>query len=205
MTAKGLTLIGVTGGIGSGKSTVSAVFKKMGASVLDADEIAKSFLDKPVVRKRLVTVFGRDILSGKRIDRRKLAGRVYCDKKSLSCLARLVHPLTIGSIEERIRQKKRGLMVVDAALLIESGIYKKMDYVILVKAPRDLRISRLVKKGFTKPDVQRRMRFQMPESKKQRYSDFIIDNAGTVAQTINKVIKTLSLINEKNKRRIKHG
>ncbi|MDD5439494.1 MAG: dephospho-CoA kinase [Candidatus Omnitrophica bacterium] len=186
-----MTLIGVTGSMGSGKTTVARILEKAGAVVIDADVLAQKAIAKPPVRKAIARCFGNDVVTGTLIDRRKLAEKVYNDRKSLDRLCRIVHPPVLKAIADEIRRLKRRLVVVDAPLLIESGLHKKMDKVIVVHVPQKTAVRRCLKRGFTADDVKRRMRFQMPFSRKKKYADFIIDNRGSVAETGAKVAAVL--------------
>ena len=180
-------IIGITGGLGSGKTTVSGMFRRMGAYVIDADKVCHS-LTAPTkkVYRRIVANFGRDVLGkNKEIDRKKLAGIVFKDASKLRLLNGLVHPEAIRKIEKMIREKKnRKTIVVDAALIVESLFYKKMDKLIVVKAGLDKRVKRLIQKnGMTRKEILQRTRMQAPVRKKLALADFIIDNSGSRTKT----------------------
>jgi dephospho-CoA kinase len=176
-------IIGITGSIGSGKSTCASIFKEFGARVIDADKITHDLL-KPgtAVYKKLVLAFGEEILSGKKIERRKLAQIAFEDKEKLFKLNKIVHPPVIKEIK---RQMKKGgpLTVVDAPLLIETGLDKLVDEVVVVKVNKKIQFERLRKKGLSKKDVLKRLMFQINSRQKLRVADFIIDNNNTINET----------------------
>ena len=131
-------IIGVTGGFGTGKSTVAAMFRKKGATLLDADKIAhNSILPGRPCYKKVLSLFGSDILGrGGRIDRKKLGKIVFADKKKLNLLNSVIHPEVIKEIREEVKKKssRRRFYVVDVPLLIESGFSKSVDELVVVVA-----------------------------------------------------------------------
>lgn len=175
-------VIGVTGSFGSGKSTVASMFARLGATVIDADVIAHQTLAlHSKVYKKVVARFGRGILSGKgRIDRRKLASVVFNDPRLLARLNAIVHEDVIRIIKARLGTFDRGVVVLDAPLLIEAGLTGIVDKVIVVRSKRKIQVARvLARTHLAEKDVHKRIRAQMPISLKVRYGDFIIDNSGT--------------------------
>jgi len=181
-------LIGVTGSYGSGKTTVAKMFGKKGAVVINADEICHSLINypKPLYRK-IVDCFGRNIVTrNKVIDRCKLARIVFKDRSKLRILNRLIHPLAIVEINEIIkREKKRKTVILDAPLLVETGFYRKMDKLIVVKNNRDKQIKRIcAAKGISRADALERIRMQASLKKKLALADFIIDNSGSRKKTL---------------------
>ena len=184
-----MLVIGLTGNLGSGKTTVARMFEKLGAKVLDADQMAHRLIS-PGGRafKQVIRVFGRDILRDGEIDRKKLASIVFEDHKKLETLNRLIHPKVIQDIRQEIafykRKKTVSLIVVDAPLLIESGLNALMDAALVVKATRALQLRRVMeKKGFQRNDALQRMKRQLPLREKLKYTDIVIDNRGTLQQT----------------------
>lgn len=184
-----MNLIGVTGGLGSGKTTVASYFKGLGARVIDADRVGKKLLLDKDIRKGLVLIFGKKILKNSKIDRNVLAGIVFKDKKKLAALSRVMHPHIIGEIRSFASGSSRGITVIDAPLLIESGLYKEMDTVILVVAGRKERIARCLKKGVSAPRAARRISFQMRDAEKKKYADFVIVNNGSKKTLKKEVVK----------------
>lgn len=181
-----MPIVGLTGGFGTGKSFVAGLFKKMGAEVIDADRIAHRILKKgSVTYKRIVAVFGSSILNtGGSINRKKLGKIVFGGKKKLSRLNRIIHPVVIGGIKDKIRESKNDILVVDAPLICETGILRFMDKLIVVKASRQKQIDRCIKKfSIRKKDVCKRMACQMPLKTKIKKADYCIDNNGTRKET----------------------
>lgn len=186
-------LIGITGSLGSGKTTVARIFGRLGAYVIDADEVCHSLM-KPSRQayKSIVRHFGITILNkNKWIDRRRLSRIVFKDKARLDSLNKIIHPLAIKEIERICRaEKKRRFIVVDAPLLVESGFYKKMDKLIVVKNSIDNQIERLTgSKRISKKEALERIRMQAPLKEKAALADFIIDNSTSKTKTFSQVKK----------------
>lgn len=187
-------IIGVTGGFGTGKTTVAKMFKALGAVVLDADKMAhKTFKKDTSSYERIVKVFGRDILdkSGK-IDRAKLADLAFRNRSSLKKLCNIVHPAVIGRIKESISKVRRApAIVIDAPLLIEAGLHKIVDYLVVVKTARSTQIKRVKKKtGLASDEIIRRIKNQMPLGKKAKMADYVINNEGGLDKT-NRIVRTV--------------
>ncbi len=197
-----MLVIGLTGNLASGKTAVSKMFQELGAKVLDADRIAHRLLKrgslcfKPVVRH-----FGEDILAGGEIDRGKLAGIVFNDEKKLQALNKIIHPKVIQEIRKEIfttsksnqthdspspstEKNKMKAIVVEAALLIESGLNVLADVVVVVKANRRLQIQRAVERMKISPaEALRRIKMQRDIKEKLKYADIVIDNRGDLNLT----------------------
>ncbi|MFC1666599.1 dephospho-CoA kinase [Candidatus Omnitrophota bacterium] len=193
-------VIGVTGSFGSGKSFVAKMFAQRGAYIVDADGICHSLM-KPSKKayKKVLRHFGRSILKkDKTIDRKRLAGIVFEKGGEIKLLNRLVHPEVIKEMVRLIRtNKKNALIVVDGPLLVETGFYKKMDRLIVVKTGRHIQTNRMIKaKGMSRNEVLDRIRMQAPLKKKLALADFVIDNSGSKKETLSqveKIWKTISL------------
>jgi len=191
------TIIGVTGVFGSGKSTVSRIFRSFGADIIDADRIAHRYLlPGAKAYKAIVNSFGRGVLKARRkIDRRKLARLVFSDRKSLNKLNSIIHPGVITQIKSGIKKAKKGIVVLDAPLLLEAGLKGLVDELVVVVVDRESLIRRLVKKtSLKKEDILKRIRSQIPLRKKKRAADFIIDNSGTIKKTSEQVKKVINEI-----------
>ena len=187
-------VLGITGGFGTGKTTVASMFARLGALVLDADKMAHGVImpGRPGYKK-VISLFGTDILSrNKRIDRKLLGKIVFGDPGKLKMLSSVIHPEVISmmnSVIEKAGNKGR-VIVIDVPLLLESGLACKVDKVIVVSAERKKQIARCVKKWkLSKSDIDKRIRRQMPLSAKRRSADFIIDNNGTLQKTKKEVEK----------------
>lgn len=176
-------VVGLAGGVGSGKSTVAALFRKWGARVVDADALGHRLLDAPRVRARLVRLFGPGLLRGRRIDRRALAVEAFQSRRSVERLNRTVHPAILREIRAVLRRSRGALVVLDAALLFETGADALCDRVIYVDVPRRERARRVRSRGWAAGELARRESFQHPTAYKKKRANYVIDNAGTRART----------------------
>jgi len=188
-----MVVVGLTGGIGSGKSTVAALFKRFGAIVIDADQVAHELVEpgRPLF-EAVVSTFGREIIGADgHIDRRRLGALVFADPEVRGRLEALLHPAIIEECERRIRSAEDSeatVCLVDAALLIESGWHARCDAVILVEAGEAVRLARLVRsRGLSRDDAMLRIRTQMPQQEKRRHAHYIIENDGSLQETARQV------------------
>lgn len=188
-----MIVIGVTGSLGTGKSFVASVFKSLGARVLDADSLAHESLKKGTHSyKRIVKAFGAGILDGKRnISRKRLAAAVFGDKKRVVKLNGIIHPDVIRKIKENIRNAREAkAVVIDAPLLVEARLTGMVDKLIVVKASKKTQYCRSRKKlGIGKEECERRLKNQMPLSKKLKLADYVIRNDGPKSQTRRQVMQ----------------
>lgn len=171
--------VGITGGIGSGKSYVAKMFQKLGVPYYDADTEAKKLMvDHPEIRKGLIESFGNEVYGPDgELNRSYLGKLVFEDKKKLEKLNSIVHPLVIKHAEDWADRQTAPYSLKEAALLFESDSYKKLDYVILVVAPQELKIRRVeARDGITQKEVLDRMDKQMSDREKEKLADFIIVN-----------------------------
>ena len=194
----GDVIIGVTGSFASGKTTVSNMFKGLGAYVIDADKICHCLmLPSNKVYKKIIRHFGASILKKNRsIDRKKLAEIVFNKRPELNLLNKIVHPAAMRRIKRIIRsKKKRNFIIVDAALLLETGLYKDMDKIIVVRLKRTEQLKRARKaKGMSRKQILQRIRMQAPIQKKLAHADFIIDNSAAKKKTfiqVSRIWKTI--------------
>ena len=182
--------IGLTGGIGSGKSTVSNLFRERGASILDLDRIAHE-VEEPgrAAWQGIVERFGQDILTPEgTIDREALGAIVFRDSAKREELNRIVHPAVFDEwcrrFEEIVRKDVQAIVISDIPLLIETGWNERMDIVILVYVSPAVQIERIMERnGYTTDEAEDRLRSQMPLADKIPYADFVIRNEGTLAET----------------------
>ncbi len=170
--------IGLTGGIGSGKSTVARIFELLGVPVYDADDAAKRLMHRDEeLKKAIKENFGEEIYKEGKLDRKLLASIVFNDPRKLELLNSLVHPATIRDAENWVEKQSAPYIIKEAAIMFESGVNKMMDYVAGVSAPEELRIERVMKRdGVSREEVLRRMQRQMDEDKKMNLCDFILVN-----------------------------
>jgi dephospho-CoA kinase len=185
-------IIGLTGSFGSGKTTVARMFGAYGAQVIDADKISREVIAAgTVARKKIIRLFGRGILKkGGKINRAKLAGIIFAQKRLREALNKIIHPQVIRRMRRKIRESSRQVIVLDAPLLLEAGLRKMPDKLVVVKINRKKQLQRLMRKyGFKKPEILKRIRAQLPLSLKVRLADFVIDNSGTIEKTEEQVEK----------------
>lgn len=183
-------VIGITGGFGTGKTTVARIFERLGAKVIIADKIAHEvFSPGRAIYKKVLSIFGKSILNKSgAIDRKRLGRIVFNDKNKLLLLNSIVHPEVIERINYLITKKTRGVYIIDAPLIIEVGLLDKIDKLIVVTASRRNQIKRCKKKfNLKKTEILKRIRSQMPIKKKRRLADFIIDNNGSIDKTQRRV------------------
>lgn len=173
-------IIGVTGGIGSGKSTVCAIFKMLRVPVFEADKVAKQLLDShPKVKEGLIHQFGANIYTENgKVDRKKLAEIIFNDELQLKKMNQLVHPVVREEFEKWVQENREQPYVIhEAAILFESGFYKMMDYTILISAPREKRIKWVMERdGVSRQQVEERMKNQLPEQEKQKLASIVLMN-----------------------------
>ncbi len=176
-------LAGLTGGMGSGKTTVAKLFKALGAYVLDADEICRSLVEpeKPAWLE-IVDLLGNGVLrDDQTLDRRKVAGIVFKDPEKKKALEAILHPRVIEEeqaiYKDILKNDPGALVIIDAALLIESENYRKVDKVIVIACDEETQLQRIMAKNkFSREDAQRRLQQQMPLEEKIKYADYVLHN-----------------------------
>jgi len=171
-------IIGLTGGIGSGKSTIAGYFAALNIPIYIADDEAKKILFLPHVVKEVVTAFGSDILTDNIPDKAKIAALVFNNPGQLAKLNRIIHPKVAEHFKDWVLKNTGKLFVIkESAILFESGSYKDCDFIILVTAPVDVRIQRVMDRdGVTRDKVLQRMENQWDDQKKIPLSNFVINN-----------------------------
>ena len=170
--------VGVTGGIGTGKSVVCRIFNLLGIPVYDADSAAKRLMETDdALKEKIVSAFG-NIFTGKgAVDRQRLASLVFNDPEKLAVLNSIVHPAVKLDYTQWEQQQKSKYIIRESAILFESGTDKGLDYVITVSAPAELRVKRVMQRdGRTAEQVNDIMKRQLAEQQKQDKADFIIIN-----------------------------
>ncbi len=171
--------VGITGGIGSGKSIICQIFSKFDVPVYYADLRAKILMDEdPVIREGMISKFGPSIYKNATIDRKQLASIIFTDKNALEYVNRLVHPI-VGRDSEKwfLRHQNEPYIIKEAALFFESGTYIEVDFMITVIAPLNLRIKRVKDRdGVSTDQIMKRMENQLGDEDKITKSQFIIQN-----------------------------
>lgn len=170
--------VGITGGIGSGKSTISKIFEVLGIPVYYADAAAKRLMNEDeVLKAAIINHFGAAVYPNGQLDRKYLASQVFNNKENLDLLNSLVHPLTISDGEAWMQRQTTPYAMKEAALIFESGMQNQFDYVIGVYAPAVLRIQRAMHRdNISEAEVLARMNKQMDEDAKIKRCDFVITN-----------------------------
>lgn len=173
--------LGVTGGIGSGKSVVCDVFRLHDIPVFDADREAKKLNDtSPVIREKLINNFGPDLYQGNKLDRKKLANLIFNNAENLRITNAIIHPELAKYFEKWVDQRKHhAVIAIDAAVLYEAGFQSLLDKTIVVMAPLKIRIERAAKRDrLSKEQITARANSQMNDEEKAGLADFIIRNDG---------------------------
>lgn len=188
-----MMLVALTGGIAAGKSTVARMFAERGAAVLDADEMVRE-LQKPgaSVYEAIVEVFGPLILQDDgTINRKALGEIVFRDEKDRRRLETIVHPALVAAVQERVahlRTQGVSICVVELPLLIEAESERRFDSVVVVTAPEEVQVARLMaERGLTQEEALARVRSQMPLAEKVRRAHFVIENGGDLWETERRV------------------
>jgi len=193
-------IIGILGGICSGKSTVAAEFAKLGCAVIDADRIAHELLDKAGIKDKIAAAFGKAVLdSAGKIDHRRLADIVFSDADKLSTLNSIVHPPVLARTEALIRQYSRQpavlAIVLDMPLLAEVGWEKRCDRLIFIECSRQLRLERAKNLGiFNENQFHARENFQISLDSKAAIADNTIDNNSGFSALVGQVTEIFSCV-----------
>jgi dephospho-CoA kinase len=183
-----MKVLGLTGGIGSGKSTVGAMFAELGADVIDADQLAREVVEpgQPALGE-IATAFGQDILlPDGRLDRGKLAAVIFADAAARATLNAITHPRIRERMSAEIaaRRSRPGVLIVDIPLLYENDRAKGLEAVIVVWVDQQTQLRRLIQRdGLTEHDARQRIAAQMPLDDKRARADLVIDNRGSFEKT----------------------
>ncbi len=180
--------VGVAGGIGSGKTEACKLFESFGVRILSADRIARDIIDSDAeVKKKIVKLFGEHVYVDNHLDRKLVARMIFSDEHLQQKMNDIVHPVVIQHIDTIVQQVKHecteAIMMVEAALLFESGADAMLDYVILIDADEKQRIERVMKRdNITRQAVVERIKSQMPVRDARRCADFVIHNNGNLSE-----------------------
>ncbi len=195
---------GLTGGIGSGKSTVAAEFARLGAVVLDADDLVRELTGPGSSGAAAVErAFGPErATAGRGVDRAALAALVFGDDRARRRLEAILHPMVLALRRERLARiaRERGpatVVVTEAALILEAGTRGDFDCLVVVTAPEAVRRARLAERGMDKDEVKRRMRTQWDDARKAAAADFVVDNGGDREATRRQVEAIWSRLQER--------
>lgn len=189
----------------TGKSTVTAFFKDLGAKVIDADRIAHSLITKNgECVKDVIKIFGQDVVKRGVVDRKMLAEIVFNDESKLKALEAIIHPCVHQKVKESLKiffkRGYKGVVVLDVPLLFEANLHRYADWTVVVKTTKTIQIDRAVKKmGITKAEALKRIKKQMPLKEKIALSDFVINNSGRFKHTKKQVQQLWNEITKKVK------
>lgn len=196
MPQKSRLKIGITGGIGSGKSLACRYLEELGCKVIYADKIAKElYASNKALLKKLAGEFGKSILNIdgtlNRINARKV---IFSNKKNIKRVNSIVHPFVFREMDRIVAAIKDRIIFFEAAIMFESGSYKRMNYVVLIYADKEARIKRIINRdGVKRRDVLKLMKLQLDEREKLKRADFVIKNNSTAAE-LKKKIKAFNRI-----------
>lgn len=175
-------VVGITGNIGCGKSTATRLFSELGVPTFDTDKVGHELLESDrTIRQRIVKIFGSEVVTDGVVDRRALGKVVFADPGKRRALEAIMHPAIMSAVMERARDASgREYVIVEVPLLYEAELADKFDYVLLVKADEKTAVERAsANLGIDRDEVRRRLRTQIPQSEKEKLSDFVIANNGT--------------------------
>ncbi|MGY4789807.1 dephospho-CoA kinase [Pediococcus pentosaceus] len=187
-------IVGLTGGIAMGKTTISQFLKSKAIPVVDADQIAHEILTVDEVKVKLMDTFGESILDkNQNIDRRKLGPIVFNDQRQLEKLDIIVQPYIRTEIVRQLDTfSANKVVVLDAPVLFEQGYEKMVDYLMVIKTSAQIQVERLMQRdSLNEIDAQKRIQAQMPIEEKVKKADIVIDTSGTIEETRNQVVKWL--------------
>jgi dephospho-CoA kinase len=186
--------VGLTGSIAVGKSHVLRAFAELGCHVIDADQIARDVVAPETEGlKSVVDAFGDVLHPDGTLDRARLGQIVFADESKRQQLNALLHPLIIAAQDDLIREIESrdadGIVIIDAALMIESGGYQRLDKLIVVYCEPEIELERLMARdGLSREAAQERIKTQMPQEEKKKYADFLIDTSGSFDETRAQVV-----------------
>ena len=182
--------VGLTGSIAVGKSQVLSIFRELGCHTIDADQIAREVVTSDSEGLKLVVEnFGREVLQPDgSLDRQKLGAIIFADEAKRRQLNSILHPLIIAAQDEQIRQIEqsdpKGIVIIDAALMIESSGYRRVDKLIVVYCEPEIQLQRLMRRdGWSRETAEARIAAQMPQDEKKTFADFLINTSGDHSQT----------------------
>lgn len=173
-------LIGITGGIGAGKSTVSTICKHLGFKVYNSDQRAKEIVsENSTIKKKLISFFGKNIYKNGVLDRKFLSDKIFNDKSSLEQINSIIHPAVKKDFNSWItNNSNEKILFKESALLLESGAYKELDKIILIVSDKNLRVSRVLNRdqNRSKKEIESIIDKQIDEVDAIKYADIVIDN-----------------------------
>ncbi len=186
-----MPFIGLTGGLGTGKTTVLRLFKNLGAHTINADTLVREVLKKPVIMKKLASVLGEDILIKKplkvSINKKRMADIIFSDFRKRQYAEKVIHPEVIKIAKKKktkiLNKNREAVVVFEVPLLFEGGYEKLFDKIVVVYCSNATAINRLKRQGLSKDQAVKRMRAQIPISEKKACADFLINNSSNMRNT----------------------
>ncbi|MCJ0222005.1 dephospho-CoA kinase [Clostridioides difficile] len=196
-----MLILGLTGGIGCGKSSLSNIFRNLNIPIVDADIISRKIFEDKLLLEKVFVHFGQSIKNDDGTLNRKALGKiVFSDEEKLKELNNLTHPRIrekIISEIEKLRKKGENIAVLDAAILVESGFLDMVDKLLVVTCKQEVQISRIQKRdNCSEQEALSRINSQMSQEEKSKYGDYIIDNSGTITELENKAHKFIEYMKE---------
>jgi dephospho-CoA kinase len=197
--------VGLTGGIATGKSTVLEVFREQGAVTFDADLIARDVVrpGQPALAE-VVRAFGAEVLAADgSLDRARLASIIFADPARRVELESILHPRIIAEQDRRIRaaldEDPAAIVVVDAALMVETGSFRRFDALVVVRCDNGVQLSRLMRRDhLDEAEARRRVAAQLPQAEKERLADYIIDSSGSLEATRRQAVRVWTELAARN-------
>ena len=195
-----MIVVGLTGGPGSGKTSVAEILKENGAIILSGDEIGRRIADKnQATLNKLVKVFGKQILGqGRKLNRRTLGKIVFANSQALYRLNEIIHPPLLRMLKteltKHLRRRSNKIIVIDAALIFEWGIADWCNFILVVTADREIRVRRMIKSGLTRKEAEDRIASQLPERDKVALADYVVHNNGTKAALRHATLEFLKIL-----------
>jgi dephospho-CoA kinase len=172
--------VGLTGNIGSGKSIVATVFRTLGVPVFDADASSRQITQQPEILDQIAGKFGAHLIVGTRLDRKALAEIVFNNEDMLAALNQIIHPAVHAAFAKWVSQQESQYILYEAAIIAETGRVRELDKLIVITAPQELRLRRVMQRdGASREMVLWRMKNQWPEEKKIEAADYLIYNDDT--------------------------
>ena len=196
-----MLILGLTGGIGCGKSSLSNIFRNLNIPIVDADIISRKIFEDKLLLEKVFVHFGQSIKNDDGTLNRKALGKiVFSDEEKLKELNNLTHPRIrekIISEIEKLRKKGENIVVLDAAILVESGFLDMVDKLLVVTCKQEVQISRIQKRdNCSEQEALSRINSQMSQEEKSKYGDYIIDNSGTITELESKAHKFIEYMQE---------
>jgi|Deesub1362A_J573_1020465.scaffolds.fasta_scaffold01739_5 dephospho-CoA kinase len=191
--------IALTGGFGSGKSTVLGLFKRLGALTVDVDRIVHKTLRRAEIIRQITSLLGTDVIKrsprGITLDKQAIADRIFDDIKMRRAIEGIIHPVVLDEIERiKSRRGRERLTIFEIPLLFEAGLDRYFDLTVAVYCDRGTVMKRLLKRGFNESEAIKRIKAQWPIEKKVMLADFIIDNSNGIKKTERQVKRVFNMI-----------